>query len=146
MLGIRHEFVWKHTPEQNGHAESFHVTLKREYVWPHDFARFQDAEAVLTKALVDYKGRIHSVLGHITPSEFVCKLDGGNKWGTDSFGKSAESGIKNRGPDHDCAPAGPLGEPPPPLRPRVRLLHLYEQQIKFLERHAHEGLETPSVS
>ena len=52
--GIRHEFVWKRTPEQNGHVESFHGTLKREYVWPHDFARFHDAEAVLAKAFVDY--------------------------------------------------------------------------------------------
>ena len=80
VLGIRHEFIWKHTPEQNGHVESFHGTLKKEYVWPHDFARFQDAEIVLAKAFVDYnEDRIHSALGYITPSEFVCKLEGGNK-------------------------------------------------------------------
>ena len=29
VLGIRHEFFWKHTPEQNGHVESFHETLKK---------------------------------------------------------------------------------------------------------------------
>ena len=75
MLGIRHEFVWKHMPEQNGHVRSFHVTLKREYVWPHGFARFQDAGVVLAKAFVDYnEDRITLALGHITPSEFVCKL------------------------------------------------------------------------
>ena len=80
MLGIRHEFVWKHTPEQNGHVGSFHVTLKREYVWPHGFARFQDAEVVLAKAFVDYnEDRIHYALDYLTPSEFVCKLDGRNK-------------------------------------------------------------------
>ena len=78
--GIRHEFVWKRTPEQNGHVESFHGTLKREYVWPHDFASFQDAEVVLAKAFVDYnEDGIHYALGYVTPSEFVCKLDGGNK-------------------------------------------------------------------
>ena len=100
MLGVRHEFVWKHTPEQNGHAESFHVTLKKEYVWPHGFARFQDAEAVLAKTFVDYnEDRIHYALDYLTPSEFVCKLDGGNKWGRIHSEKSAESGIKNRGPD-----------------------------------------------
>ena len=48
-------------------------------------------------------------------------------------------------PGPDCALAGPLGESLP-LRLRVRLLHLCEQQIKFLEGHAHEGLETPGVS
>ena len=31
-LGILQEFIWKHTSEQNGHMESFHGTLKREYV------------------------------------------------------------------------------------------------------------------
>ena len=30
-LGIRQEFIWKHTPEQNEHIESFHGTLKMEY-------------------------------------------------------------------------------------------------------------------
>ena len=80
VLGIRHEFVWKHTPEQNGHAESFHVTLKKGYVWPHDFARFQDAEVVLAKAPVDYnEDKIYSALDYITPNELVCKLEGGNK-------------------------------------------------------------------
>ena len=32
VFGIKHEFVWKHTPEQNGHVESFHKTLKKEYL------------------------------------------------------------------------------------------------------------------
>ena len=79
-LGIRHEFIWRNTPEQNGHVESFHGTLKREYVWPHEFTRFQDAEIVLAKAFVDYnKDRIHSALGYLTPNEFVLKLESGNK-------------------------------------------------------------------
>ena len=26
VFGIKHEFVWKHTPEQSGHVESFHKT------------------------------------------------------------------------------------------------------------------------
>ena len=51
VRGIRQKFIWKHTPEQNGHMESFHGTLKREYVWPHEFARFQDAEVVLGQSV-----------------------------------------------------------------------------------------------
>ena len=62
-FGIRPEFIWRNTPEQNGHAESFHVTLKIEYVWSHEFARFQDAEVVLAKAFVDYKDSVHYTLG-----------------------------------------------------------------------------------
>ena len=30
MLGIRHAFIWKHTPEQNGHVESFRGTPRKE--------------------------------------------------------------------------------------------------------------------
>lgn len=31
------EFIFANTPEQNGHIESFHKTLKKEYLWPLDF-------------------------------------------------------------------------------------------------------------
>ena len=79
-LGIRHEFIWKNTPEQNGHVESFHGTLKREYVWPHEFARLQDAEVILARAFADYNGdRIHSALGYVTPNEYAHRREGGNK-------------------------------------------------------------------
>ena len=40
VFGIKHEFIWKHTPEQNGHVESFHKTLKKEYLWRHEFANY----------------------------------------------------------------------------------------------------------
>jgi putative transposase len=38
-LGLRLEHILYHTPEQNGFVESFHKTIKREYVWPRDFGR-----------------------------------------------------------------------------------------------------------
>ena len=80
-LEIRHEFIWKNTPEQNGHGKSFHGTLTREYVGPREFARFQNAEVVLAKTFVDYnKDRIHSALRYLTPNEFILKLEGWNKW------------------------------------------------------------------
>ncbi len=72
VLQIEHEFIWHHTPEQNGHIESFHKTLKKEYLWLHDFRNFQDAEVVIANAFRDYnESRIHSSLGYITPNEFV---------------------------------------------------------------------------
>ena len=78
--GIRQEFIWKHTPEQNGHIESFHGTLKWVYVWPHEFARFQDAEVVRARAFADYNDdRIHSALGYTTPNEFAREAEDGNK-------------------------------------------------------------------
>ena len=75
--GIRHKFVWKHTPEQNGHVESFHGTLKKEYVWPHDFARFQDAEVVLAKAFVDLQRGQDPLCAGLCYAQRVCLQVGG---------------------------------------------------------------------
>ena len=35
--GIRQEFIANSTPEQQGHIESFHSTLKTIYIWPMEF-------------------------------------------------------------------------------------------------------------
>ena len=52
--------------------ESFHKTLKKEYIWPHEFANYQQAEVLLQKARADYNSsRIHSALGYLTPDEFM---------------------------------------------------------------------------
>ena len=71
-LGIRLEFIYYNTPEQNGHIESFHKTLKREYLWCEDFGNYQEAEIVIADAFRDYnQNRIHSALGYKTPLEFL---------------------------------------------------------------------------
>ena len=63
-LGIRMEFIFYNTPEQNGHMESFHETLKHEYLWCEDFRNYQEAEIVIADAFRDYnQNRIHSALG-----------------------------------------------------------------------------------
>ena len=72
LLGIHLKFIWNHTPQQNGHIESFHNTLKREYIWPHDFANYQEAEAVIAEAFRDYnQDRLHSALRYVPPKEFL---------------------------------------------------------------------------
>ena len=80
-LGIgKHEFIWKNTPEQNGHVESFHKTLKKEYIWPHEFKNYQEAEKVLASTFTDYNTeRIHSAIRYITPVEFVAQREAKNK-------------------------------------------------------------------
>lgn len=72
-LGIsKLEFIYYNTPEQNGHIESFHKTLKKEYLWPHDFRNYQEAEIAIADAFKDYnQKRIHSALGYKTPYEFL---------------------------------------------------------------------------
>ena len=76
----RHEFIFKNTPEQNGHIESFHKTLKHEYLWPHEFASYQEAAKILAEAFADYnRARIHSSIGYLTPHEFAAQWRAKNK-------------------------------------------------------------------
>jgi len=72
LLGVRQEFIWHHTSQQNGHVESFYKSLKKEYLWRYEFENFQSAQTILAKAFEDYNSsRIHSALGYLTPDEFV---------------------------------------------------------------------------
>lgn len=74
VLGLKLEHIAVNTPEQNGHIESFHKSLKKEYVWTMDFQDYQQAEAAIKEAFLDYnQHRIHSALGYLTPYEFVAK-------------------------------------------------------------------------
>ncbi len=71
-LGLRLEYILYHTPEQNGFVESFHKTLKREYVWSRDFRSHQEAEVAVEEAFTDYnRNRIHSALDYMTPYEYL---------------------------------------------------------------------------
>ena len=74
VLGLKLEHIYYNTPEQNGHIESFHKTLKKEYIWPNDFQNYQEAESAIKDAFVDYnQNRIHSALRYLTPYEFISK-------------------------------------------------------------------------
>jgi len=75
VLGLKLEHTAFNTPEQNGHIESFHKTLKKEYIWTMDFQNYQQAEAAIKGAFLDYNQcRIHSSLGYLTPYEFIARL------------------------------------------------------------------------
>jgi putative transposase len=64
MSGLKLEHIACNTPEQNGHIESFYKTLKKEYIWPYDFRTYQQVEAAIRDAFIDYnRDRIHSSLG-----------------------------------------------------------------------------------
>jgi len=74
VLGLKLEHIYYNTPEQNGHIESFHKTLKKEYIWPNDFQNYQEAESAIRDAFTDYnQNRIHSALQYLTPYEFISK-------------------------------------------------------------------------
>ena len=82
VLGIKVEHIWVSTPQQNGHVESFHNTLKRDYIHTHDFESFQDAEAWLLQAHRDYNAnRVHSSIGWVPPDEFLRLWERNNEEG-----------------------------------------------------------------
>jgi len=75
ILRVKQEFIAVNTPEQNGHMESFHKTLKREYIWTRDFQSFQEASEAIQEAYIDYnQHRIHSALDYLTPYEYLLKV------------------------------------------------------------------------
>jgi putative transposase len=77
VFRLKLEHIYYNTPEQNGHIESFHKTLKKEYIWPNDFENYQEAESAIRDVFTDYnQNRIHSSLGYLTPYEFISKLKG----------------------------------------------------------------------
>jgi putative transposase len=74
-LGIELEYIAYRTPEQNPNIESFHGRLKREYVWPYDFNSYQEADAAIAEAFLDYnQRRPHSSLGYMSPYDFLSRL------------------------------------------------------------------------
>ena len=70
-------------------------------MWLHDFARFHDAEAVLAKAFVDYNGAGSALRwAMLRPTSLSASWMVGINGRQIHSEKSAESGIKNRDPDH----------------------------------------------
>ena len=70
-LGITSEYIQKHTPEDNGDIESFHNSLKTDYIWPNDLETFEDAEKLIEYAFNDYNTvRPHSSISFLPPDEF----------------------------------------------------------------------------
>jgi len=75
LLGIKLEFIQKHTPEDNGNIESFHSSIKTDYIWPNEFRDFHDASMVKEKAFKDYNEyRPHSSINYLPPREFRRKF------------------------------------------------------------------------
>jgi transposase InsO family protein len=54
FLGTRLEYIKKHNPEDNGDIESFHSSIKTDYIWPNQFMYFKDASMEIRKAFNVY--------------------------------------------------------------------------------------------
>ena len=66
----------EYAPAERPHRV-FPRSLKQEYVWLHDFANYQEAEAVIAEAFRDYNhSRLHSALKYVPPEEFHASWTG----------------------------------------------------------------------
>ena len=75
LLGIRSEYIQKHTPEDNGDIESFHNSMKTDYAWVNDLETFEDAKKLMESAFTDYNTvRPHSSIDYLPPDEFERRL------------------------------------------------------------------------
>ena len=67
--------IRKHTPEDNGDIESFHNSLKTDYIWVNALETFEDAEKLMEHAFIDYNTvRPHSSIDYLPPDEFERRL------------------------------------------------------------------------
>ena len=55
----KRQYIQKHTPEDNGDIESFHYSIKTDYIWPNDFRNFNDASIEI---FYDYNECSHFIL------------------------------------------------------------------------------------
>ena len=98
--GIRSEYIQKHTPEDNGDIESFHNSLKTDYIWVNDLETFEDARKLMEHAFTDYNAvRQHSSIDYLPPDEFERRLheeDGFRDKFMEERKRKEEKRMKNR--------------------------------------------------
>jgi putative transposase len=90
LLGIKVEYIQKQTPEDNGNIESFHNSIKTDYIWPNDIQDFQEGKKIIEYAFTDYNNeRPHSSILFLSPKEFR------RRWDSDpAFRSGYESYLK----------------------------------------------------
>ena len=75
LLGIKLEYIQKHTPEDNGNIESFHNSIKTDYIRQNEFRDFSEASRSIESAFTDYdECGPHSSIDYIPPREFRRKF------------------------------------------------------------------------
>ena len=100
ILGIRPEYIQKQTPEDNGEIESFHNSLKTNYIWPNDLETFEDAKNLLEYAFYNYNTvRPDSFIEYLPLDEFerrLCQKDDFMDKFLEERKRKEEKRMKNR--------------------------------------------------
>lgn len=54
LMNINHEYIEKETPEENGDIESFHNSIKTDYIWINEISNFNEGKIIIENAFYDY--------------------------------------------------------------------------------------------
>ena len=90
-MNIKHEYIEKETPEENGDIESFRNSIKTDYIWINEINNFNEGKIIIENVFNDYNNiRPHSTLDYYSPLQFL------DKWNNDSTFKEYYRGfLKN---------------------------------------------------
>ena len=84
LLGIKLEYIQKHTPDEDGHIESYFDRFKDDYIYTREFASFDAFREYKEWAVNDYNSvRPHYSLNYMKPDEFesaIANEDFRKKW------------------------------------------------------------------
>ena len=63
---------WNHSCDENANQESFHASLKKEWLYQQSFEDLEDAQRAIFEYIEGFynPSRIHSSLGNVSPMEF----------------------------------------------------------------------------
>ena len=53
VLGIKHETIHAHTPEEDGHIESYFGRFKEDYIYTRDFINYDEFSEYIDLAVKD---------------------------------------------------------------------------------------------
>ncbi len=71
-VGFKQEYIEKNMPEDNGDIESFHNSIKTDYIWTNEFRMYEEANRSIKEAYRDYnEERPHSTIEYMSPNEFI---------------------------------------------------------------------------
>ena len=71
IMGFTQEFIEKSTPEQDGDIESFHNSLKTDYIWLREIRNFDEGAKIVESAFQNYNTvRPHSSIEYLPPRVF----------------------------------------------------------------------------
>ena len=49
-MNIKHEYIEKETPEENGDIEIFHNSIKTDYIWINEISNCNEGKIIIEKS------------------------------------------------------------------------------------------------